>query len=73
MMKRCLRLQGKHLKRHKCRDLANLWVTSLRLPWLEVAMLFVELRSFNQILLEISSHGSTKKCQRYTEGDIDPM
>lgn len=24
-------------------------------------MLFVELRSFNQILLEISSHGSTKK------------
>lgn len=35
-------------------------------------MLFVELRSFNQILLEISSHGSTKKCQHYTEGDIDP-
>lgn len=61
MLQQCSRLQGKWSKHHKCRDLADLWVTSLRVSWLKVAVLCVELRTLIQMLLEISSHCSTEK------------
>lgn len=69
MMQQCSGLQGKLWKHHKYRDL---WVMFWVLCW-EVAVLSVGSRSSIQMLLEISSHCSTKKSQCYTESNIDPV